>query len=83
MASRRKTVTKRIKPYETGLDRVSANFQPLTPLSFLERAAKTFPSRTAIIHGGQRFTYAQFYDGRGGWPRRSRNRVSGRATRWR
>jgi fatty-acyl-CoA synthase len=58
--SKRKTVTK-AKPYETGLDRVPANYQPLTPLSFLERAAKTFPHHTAIIHGKQRTDYASFY----------------------
>jgi fatty-acyl-CoA synthase len=58
---KRKTVTKRAKPYETGLDRVAANHQPLTPLSFLERAARTFPHHTAIIHGKQRTDYATFY----------------------
>ncbi len=62
---KRKTVTKagkpRPKPYETGLDRVAANHQPLTPLSFLERAARTFPGHTAIIHGKQRIDYATFY----------------------
>jgi fatty-acyl-CoA synthase len=60
--SKRKTVTKAAaKPYETGLDRTPANCQPLTPLSFLERAAKVFPRHTAIIHGGQRTDYATFY----------------------
>jgi len=63
--SKRKTVTKagrsHPKPYETGLDRVAANHQPLTPLSFLERAARTFPDRTAIIHGKQRIDYRTFY----------------------
>jgi fatty-acyl-CoA synthase len=49
-------------PYDTDLDRNPANYQPLTPLTFLERAAKTFPNRTAIVHGKQTFTYAQFYD---------------------
>jgi fatty-acyl-CoA synthase len=44
-----------------GLDRVAANYQPLTPLSFLERAARTFPGHTAIIHGKQRIDYATFY----------------------
>jgi len=62
---KRKTVTKagkpHPKPYETGLDRVAANYQPLTPLSFLERAARTFPGHTAIIHGKQRIDYATFY----------------------
>jgi fatty-acyl-CoA synthase len=62
--SRRKTATKRApatKPYETGLDRMPANFQPLTPLSFLERAASVFPHHCAIIHGKQRIDYATFY----------------------
>ncbi len=57
----RKTVTKAQRPYESGLGRVAANYQPLTPLSFLERAARTFPSHTAIIHGKQRIDYATFY----------------------
>jgi len=49
-------------PYDTNLDRNAANYQPLTPLTFLERAAKTFPDRVAIVHGHQRFTYAQFFE---------------------
>jgi fatty-acyl-CoA synthase len=57
----RKNVTKRAGPYETGLDKAAANYQPLTPLSFLERAAQVFPNRTAIIHGRQRVRYADFY----------------------
>lgn len=48
-------------PYNTDLDRNPANFQPLTPLTFLERAASVFPDHTAIIHGQTRLTYAQFY----------------------
>jgi fatty-acyl-CoA synthase len=47
--------------YDTGLDRNPANFQPLTPLSFLERAAAVFPQRIAIVHGGRSWTYGQFY----------------------
>ncbi|HEY1637437.1 MAG TPA: AMP-binding protein, partial [Rhizomicrobium sp.] len=47
--------------YTSGLDRNPANYQPLTPLSFLERAAAVFPERTAILHGRQRYSYAQFY----------------------
>ncbi len=50
-----------MKPYDIDLDRNPANFQPLTPLSFLERAAAVFPDRTAIIHGGLRRSYAAFY----------------------
>jgi fatty-acyl-CoA synthase len=48
-------------PYNIGLDRNPANFQPLTPLTFLERAASVFPEHTAIIHGALRRNYADFY----------------------
>ena len=45
--------------YDADLGRNAANFQPLTPLTFLERAADTFPDRIAIIHGKARETYRQ------------------------
>ncbi len=48
-------------PYNTDLDRNQANYQPLTPLTFLERAANVFPNHTAIIHGKLRCSYADFY----------------------
>jgi fatty-acyl-CoA synthase len=48
-------------PYDIDLDRNPANFQPLTPLTFLERAAAVFPDHTAIIHGPLRRSYAEFY----------------------
>ena len=48
-------------PYDTDLDRTPANYQPLTPLSFLDRAASVFPDHTAIVHGPLRRSYAQFY----------------------
>ena len=47
--------------YDTGLDKTAANFQPLSPLPFLQRAAMTFPKNIAIIHGDRRVTYADFY----------------------
>jgi fatty-acyl-CoA synthase len=49
------------KAYEENLDKNAANHQPLTPLSFLERAAKTFPDHPAIIHGDQRTNYRQWW----------------------
>jgi fatty-acyl-CoA synthase len=49
-------------PYERDLDRREANHQPLTPLTYLERAAKTFPDHTAIIHGGARTSYREFWE---------------------
>ena len=48
-------------PYSIGLDKNPANFQPLTPLSFLARAAQVFPHHRAIMHGTQRWTYEQYY----------------------
>jgi fatty-acyl-CoA synthase len=48
-------------PYDIDLDRNPANFQPLTPLQFLERAASVFPDHTAIIHGSLRRNYRDFY----------------------
>jgi fatty-acyl-CoA synthase len=48
-------------PYDTDLDRNPANFQPLTPVTFLERAAAVFPHQSAIIHGSLRRSYADFY----------------------
>lgn len=47
--------------YETDLDKNPANYQPLTPLTFLERSAKVFPDQTAIIHGNARTSYADLY----------------------
>ena len=51
-----------ILSYELGLPKTPANFQPLTPLSFLERAASVFPDRVAIIHGPLRRSYRDFYE---------------------
>ncbi len=48
-------------PYAIGLDKNAANFQPLTPLSFLARAAQVFPHHAAVVHGRQRWSYAQYY----------------------
>ncbi len=48
--------------YDQNLERNPANYQPLTPLGFLERAAAVFPERPAIVHGAQRRTYCEFYD---------------------
>jgi fatty-acyl-CoA synthase len=48
-------------PYAQHLDKCAANFQPLSPLPFLERAAAVHPARIALIHGGRRQTYAEFY----------------------
>ena len=48
-------------PYDTDLDRNPANFQPLTPLSFLARAAEVYPDAKAIVHGARSWNYRQLY----------------------
>ncbi len=45
---------------ETGLDKCPANYVPLTPLSHLNRAARVFPDREALVYGNRRYTYAQY-----------------------
>jgi fatty-acyl-CoA synthase len=44
------------------VNRNAANFAALTPVSFLERAAGTYPRKVAVIHGSVRYTYAQFLE---------------------
>ncbi len=48
-------------PYSLGLEKNSANFAALTPLSFIERAAAVYPDRTAVIYGDLRRTWAETY----------------------
>jgi len=54
-------MTTRITPYDRDLDRNPANYAPLTPLGFIERAAYVYPKRTAVVHGARRFTWAETY----------------------
>ncbi len=46
-------------PYSTGLDKNPANFAPLTPLTFLTRAAQVYPHHTSIVHGERRYAWAE------------------------
>ena len=46
--------------FNMGLEQNPANFQALTPLSFLAWAEEVFAEHTAVIHGGTRFTWAEF-----------------------
>jgi fatty-acyl-CoA synthase len=48
--------------FEQALERNSANFEPLSPISFLRRAAQVVPEHTAIIHGERRTNYLQFWE---------------------
>ncbi|USG62396.1 acyl-CoA synthetase [Sneathiella marina] len=48
-------------PFETNLDMNAANFEPLSPLTFIERSAEVYPDKTAVIHGDWSYTYREFY----------------------
>ena len=45
--------------YDRGLDRRSANYEPLTPLSFLQRTAWVFPEHPSVVHGKRRFAWKE------------------------
>ena len=49
-------------PFETNLDRHPSNYIPLSPVSFLTRAASAFANKLAVIDGERRHTYAQLLD---------------------
>ena len=51
-----------MKSYETNLDRNAANYEPLSPLSLLQRAAHVFPNCCAVVHGVRRHTWAEVYE---------------------
>ena len=48
-------------PYEQDLDKNRANYAPLTPLSFIERSAYTYPDRVSVVHGARRYTWKETY----------------------
>lgn len=47
--------------YAEGLDQGPVNHVALTPLSFIERTAHTYPEHTAVIHGSLRRTWGETY----------------------
>ena len=47
--------------FDQDLPRNPANFAPISPLSFIERAADVYPQRLAIIHGDLRRTWSEVY----------------------
>ncbi len=48
--------------FEDGLGKNGANYVPLSPLTFLKRAAHIFPRKVAVIHGERATSYAEFYE---------------------
>jgi fatty-acyl-CoA synthase len=51
----------KVNQYARDLGKTPANYAPLTPLSFLERAAHVHPQRISVIHGAARFTWRETY----------------------
>ena len=48
--------------YSTDLDKNAANYSPLSPLTFIERAASVYPKRIAQIYGDKRYSWAETYN---------------------
>ena len=48
--------------YDHDMDQVAANYEALSPLTFLERAASVYPDKTAVVHGTVRRTWSETYD---------------------
>ena len=46
--------------YDFELGQCAANYQPLTPISFLERCSLAFPKKVAVIDGETHYSYEQF-----------------------
>lgn len=42
--------------------KTEANYQPLTPISFLVRTKDVFPHRTSVIYGDKSFTWGETYE---------------------
>ncbi len=47
--------------YEISLEPNPANYVPLTPLTFMERAASIYPRHIAVVHGSVRRNWADTY----------------------
>ena len=47
--------------FEQNLDKNNANFVPLTPLTFLERAKDIYPNYEAIVYEDRKYTWSEIY----------------------
>src|SRR5579859_1210683 len=50
-----------VSKYEAALGKQRANYQPLTPISFLERSALVFPHKAAIVDGERVVGYGEMW----------------------
>ena len=47
--------------FEQNLDKNNANFVPLTPLTFLERAKDIYPNYEALVYEDRKYTWSEIY----------------------
>jgi len=47
--------------FDKNLDKNNANFVPLTPLSFLERAKDIYPNYEALVYEDRKYTWSEIY----------------------
>src|SRR5262249_41057785 len=57
----REEVDMRASKYESALGKSEANYEPLSPISFLERSALVYPAKSAIVDGERVITYAEMW----------------------
>ena len=48
--------------YEISLEKNVANYVPLTPLSFIERAKDVYPNYTAVVYGNRVYSWLETYN---------------------
>ncbi|MGM0856638.1 MAG: acyl-CoA synthetase [Pseudomonadota bacterium] len=48
--------------FNEALEKTTANYVPLSPLSFMRRTATVYPDRTAVIYNEARYSWRQTYD---------------------
>ena len=47
--------------YSTDLDKNSANYSSLSPLTFIERAASVYPNRPAVVYNELTYSWSETY----------------------
>ena len=50
-----------IHQYNQGLDKNQANYVPLSPLTFIKRAAYVYPNKIAVVYGDRRYSWKETY----------------------
>jgi fatty-acyl-CoA synthase len=50
-----------INIYQQDLEKCAANFEQLSPLSFIRRSAQLYPHREAVVHGARALSWSEVY----------------------